>query len=590
MKRLFAALIILCLGLEHSSAAISLITDDDIMFRSKEGVLNGKIAYDNFSFQAIGTYKVDSKKNVTFEIDRLMNNGKIYTLMSKPKLTRKLKDSNTKLPKGQNLSLSGENQKEFQEFAQIVANAPSTEEKNAKKTNQSKSGTNASAGQGSSVGNISVGSGGTGSTMPYFPLSSTNTALGETNTETTWSKQFCSVPEYLTNSVKLSIIDKDGKCVEKMAVRDDTKCEYRLDFDKNKAIKQTQYYYIDNESKVQNLGDCVDLVGEEYQSEMWRDDTRCSLSETEKDYGNGVGTFFTTQVLYRGLDGLIYEATDCIAYGKVNEELIEYEKNNTTKQAQRIVNQYYIDPFTEEQIFINKGVKTDKVFDYKEKSCGDWVMDDANLKGKKRTELSFYDDVEGKEEKVTACDYTTTAGKKSEYTMEYTHLEALNEAKPTNEEITKNFHLNLFSYREFPDTCKKKCGVFSTCSYACPYQALTNTAAAAWTTTYTKYDVTKKDVYIRPDGSEYIIYYDPTGKNERFYEWRRKEIPASDSINLNEEWRTYYEVHRKHFENDTTKNIEKTTEYKNWTNNGTNFCVRANNAGGRNSSCAEYAR
>ncbi|GAA7044124.1 hypothetical protein HpCHC98_06910 [Helicobacter pylori] len=51
------------------------------------------------------------------------------------------------------------------------------------------------------------------------------------------------------NTMKLDIIAKDGSCISMNALRDDTKCAYRYDFEAGKAIKQTQYYYVDGKTK-----------------------------------------------------------------------------------------------------------------------------------------------------------------------------------------------------------------------------------------------------------------------------------------------------------------------------------------------------
>jgi len=125
MDKVFKLMILMfALVMQISFAKVQLILDDEIDFRQKQGVVNGKITYGNYSFQGIGNYNVDSKNSVLFEIDRLMNNGKVYTLTNKPAITRQLKNANAKMAKGQALTLQGENQREFQEFSQIVANAP----------------------------------------------------------------------------------------------------------------------------------------------------------------------------------------------------------------------------------------------------------------------------------------------------------------------------------------------------------------------------------------------------------------------------------------------------------------------------------
>ena len=450
MKKL---LLVLVSALSLAYAKIDITLEDEISFRNASGTLTANITYNNQKMQGIGTYRVNNKK-VVFSIDRLSQNGRLFTLKQPPSIVRQLKSENAKLPKGSLITLKGENPNEFKEFATILQNDAKGEGNNqaAKKAQQSQQSSSPQGSQGSSVGNISVGGQTPSGQIPYLPISSTTTGDDGTQTDSKWSAQYCKVPEFLENQIKLSIVDKDGNCVEKMAVRDDTKCEYRFDFVNSKAIKQTQFYYVDNENKVQTVGDCVDLVGDEYRVDLYKDDTRCELETTDKDYGGGKGSFFVTQILFRGIDGLIHEATDCIAYGNIKEELVDYEKNDKTKKARRIVNQYYIDPYTKEQHYITKGVKTDAEFDYVEKACGDWEMDDVLLQGKKRTEITFYDQVDYKEVPVTSCDFSVQGGKKSEYIMKYQDLSSTYKEKELSR-TKKDFDITRSEERRVGKEC-----------------------------------------------------------------------------------------------------------------------------------------
>ncbi|WP_317371366.1 hypothetical protein, partial [Helicobacter canis] len=552
MKKFLAILLYISLA----NADVNIIIEEDILFKNKQGLFSGKMTYQNQVWQAIGSYKVNAQNKVLLSIERFNSSGRLYELKARPSTLKQLKSLNTKLPKGSNVVFKGENEAELRDFAQIVNNQTleKNQQKQERKKRQQGAATSGSQGNasGSSVGNISVGGSGStgGGSIPYLPITSSGKETNG-NTTTTWSAQYCKVPEFLENAIKLSVIDKDGNCVEKFAVRDDTKCEYRFDFANNKAIKQTQFYYVDNENKVQNVGDCVDLVGKEYQAELYKDDTKCTLDETDKG-NDDKGIFYTTQILFRGIDGLIREATDCIAYGNVKEDLVEYKKDDKSKTSRRIVNQYYIDPYTNDKVYINQYVLTDKQFAWEEKACGEWEMDDVALQGKKRTQISFFDNIEGKENLITSCDYSVEGGKQSEYILKYQKIKGVDQEREIKRE-SKSF--SIPKWTSYTTECK---------SWYQPNWWRTNYKLYGednWTSTYITYDVTKYDVYLRPDGSEFKKYADPNNKGETFTETRRSEVVASNGIGTDEKWRTYYEIHSKNYANPT---IENSGEYQSW--------------------------
>lgn len=549
-------------------ANIDIYLEDEINFTNSQGVVSANVMHSNQQFQAFGTYKLSKDLKVVFVIDRIMKGQKLSLLDKKPQVTKRIKDRNAKLPKGTKLTLKGENQKEFKDFAEQIkqlengGNNTQISRNNKMPSNQGGGSGSPSGSGGGSIGNISVGSGGASGTnnIPYAIPSLTTTTTssdGSISTEI-WSSQFCKVPEFLENAIKLSVVDKDGSCVEKMAVRDDTKCEYRYDFANSKAIKQTQFYYVDNESKVQNVGDCVDLIGAEYQAELYKDDTRCSLENTEKDYGGGKGSFFVTQILYRGIDGLIHEATDCIAYGNVKEELVEHITDDAKKEAQRVVNQYYIDPYTQEKVYITKGVRTDATFKYVEAPCGDWEMDDLLLQGKKRTEIAFYDNVEYKQFNVTSCDFSTQGGKKSDYVLAYQNLSSTHKEKELARE-SKTHNINQYNIVRKTESWRVSCGMFSTCGKSAIDYTQTLVSNINWTTTYVTKDITSYEVYLRPDGTEYQKNLDPSGAT--FIKvFREVKINRNDS-SLNDDWLLFWEVHNNHYQDSV---VENSNAYQSW--------------------------
>lgn len=558
-----------------AKADVNLIVGQDIAFANKKGTFGGKMSYKDQAWEAIGSFQVNSQNKVRFQINQLNVGGRFYNLKQKPVIVRQLKSPNAVLRKGSNLILKNENQAEFDEFYSAVNDTALTkqDEKEKQKRKARTLNRSVSSGGGDSSGSssgISIGSSSGSSNMPYYipSITGTTTDTGDGKT-TTYTTQFCKTPEYLTNAIKLSIVDKDGNCIERLAVRDDTKCEYRFDFANNKAIKQTQFYYVDNENKVQVVGDCVDLQGEQYQATLYKDDTRCELETTNKDYGGGKASFFVTQILFRGIDGLIHNATDCIAYGNIKEELVQYEHNEKSKQSQRVVNQYYTDYYTGEKVYLTQGVRTSNVYDWKETTCGEWEHDDKNLKSTLRTELTFYDDVDYKKVNITACDYSTLKGKAAKYEVEYVKDSGVDKEIELKRE-SRNFNINKFIHQKLKKSCN--CKNRETEGYA--WQS-----SIAWTTTWITLDKTSYDWFMRADGSMYKRFNDPSGKKEQWIEIKREEKVSANSVGADESWRKYYEFHSKQSPADylsqEEKNIGESTEYQNWVFNkyGKNTCI-----------------
>ena len=589
MKKFFLAFLLGVGCINVVLANIDIILEDEINFANAQGVVSANVIYNKQTFQALGTYKMSKDLKVVFEVDRLMKGQKLSILDKKPRVTKRLNNANTKLPKGTKLTLKGENQKEFREFAEQVKELEKGSAGGGSSGRGGGSMGGGSAGGGStqsipsgsnsggSIGNVSIGGGGagTGTIMPPYINTGRGSSGergsgggsmggaitgGSNNGGSTWSSQFCEPPTFVDNGVKLVIVDKDGKCVEKMGQRDDSKCEYRLDFAHNKAIKQTQYYYVDNESTIQTVGDCVDLVGAEYEAELYKDDTRCSTEDTDKNYGGGVGRFFVTQVLFRGIDGLIHEATDCIAYGNIKEELVEHTLDNNARTAQRVVNQFYIDPYTNEKIYIAKGVRTDSLFNWTEIYCGDWEMNDTEKQGRKRTQIVFYDEVEYKQFDVTSCDFSNQMGKKTEYVIPYQNLSSTyKEQELSRKSVTHNI-----DKREIKDTresWREKCGWFSTCGRSASNFVQELKQNINWTTTYVTKDVTDYEVWLRPDGTEYKYNKNPNGNQEIFKRIDREVKVNNNTANLTLDWLLYWEIHNKHYSDPTT---EQSNPYQSW--------------------------
>lgn len=559
MKKIFFSIFVLFGFASQAFADLSLILDDEINFKSKKGVVNGKIAFGNVAFQGIGNFTVDKNNKATIKVDRLMNNGKIYSLKNIPKFTKVLKNKKIKLPKGTTITLKGEKQEEMKELASKAAkDAKDTEASaNTSKKSSSKSSGSSSSSSGSSGG--SLGSNNSSGTS-YLPYSTTTSTSSDGDT-TTYSSVYCTVPEYLDdNSVKLSIIDSDGTCVTKYAYRNDDTCGYRYDFDNMVAIKQTQYYYIDNNNETQTVGDCVDLNGDNYTFTMYYDDSKCSLETTEKDYNGGSSTFYLTQILFRGMDGFIYEATDCITFANVYEELVQYEHDYTNKTSQRRINQYYIDPLTDEKIYITKNVLGAKSYSWTESVCGDWEMDDTNLYGRKRTKLWFFDDVDYEEVNMTSCDFGITYGKSSEYRIDYQLVDS-DIGEKTLSTTQQSFSFTKYTFESV--NCCDSWYQIGNC-----YRNKANGTTSSWTTQYEVIQVSNSYVYIRPDSTYYYKPVDTSIAKSLYYKYtKRTELISSDSIGLGEYYRTAYEISKDAFSPYITNIMEvngEQIEYLTW--------------------------
>ncbi len=351
---------------------------------------------------------------------------------------------------------------------------------------------------------------------------------------------FCSAPIRHGNQMDINIVDRDGKCVSMQAYRDDNTCTYRYDFEKGKAIKQTQFYFISRENKSFNIGGCVDLQGPEYAFALYQDDSKCKLQTTkDKAYGSGQASFFQTQILFRGADGLIHMAKDCSDFANVQEQLIRYDNDSAAKKVRRIVDQYYIDPVSKKKVFISHGIVSPIELDYQEYACGKWEFDDANLQATRPTQIRAFDTMANAYYNVTGCDYSAVLDKTPKIVQPYTKINTTSSVK--DEEVddldtSKDSPHNLPEYRTF-EIKERVLGSGNRTSYShCDdgwsswtkskdYIAYYNgdlRTIAKWSTEYKTINTGTTQVYIRPrnDGDDeaqyntYKFYYVSKAKKE----------------------------------------------------------------------------
>lgn len=195
-----------------------------------------------------------------------------------------------------------------------------------------------------------------------------------------------------------------GNCTptdQKIGMLDDAnQCEYRLDFVNKTAIKQTQFFYI-SDNKKYNVGECVDKEGEKFRYPMYETPSNCpftTLTSGEKIY--------QTKLVFNDLNNSVHNATDCRIIDtqglKVFEEFAGYSYKDTSKQAIRKINQYFIG-IGNQKIYLAKDVETNKSYPYEKETC-EWVNDDKKMVSTMKLALYFQDTDENKKVYMQKCD------------------------------------------------------------------------------------------------------------------------------------------------------------------------------------------
>ncbi|PAF49634.1 hypothetical protein BKH41_01900 [Helicobacter sp. 12S02232-10] len=578
-------------GVFSSVFALMIITDKDINLSKKQGALRGRVVFDNKVYPAIaiGDYKLSSdRKSAAFMVREIKTNNQTHSLSSNPSTIKEVKNAK-KLQKGSKLILAGENQEEIAKILGIDINAykqkggvitdNGNSSKNGTNGNSATNSGNSGGGNNSYTSPFSSGNGDfSGSSGSYIPSNNGNNSSnvpnpvivpngnntqGDAGGVSNYSAQYCKAPQYDgKNSISLSIVDKDGNCTDLKAQRDDTKCEYRYDFNDGMAIKQTQFYYVDKENQTQNIGGCVDLAGDEYRFPLYKDDSKCKLQVTDnKGYGGGEAWMFQTQILFRGIDGLIHTAADCGDYMNVQEELISYEKDDADKKLKRMVNQYYIDPKTNQKVYINHGIYSPFEFGYQEYACGLWEMDDPNLQAYRRTQIKAYDSVAGSYYDITGCDYSNDGGKSGRITTPYIKL-ANNQKDGGVEEGDMNgtyeFEIKermLNSSSDDNTKCNKGYHRWTT-----HYSNGDLIIKTQWKTTYKTTNTGVTIGYQRPkqdDEKEASIYY--TSKRVKTID--RSTIVVKNELGLDADYMKFYEVNENFYKDSDNNNTKQSKEY-----------------------------
>lgn len=592
----------------------------------------------------VGNYKVSSNgKEVVFNISSIIKDNQTHNLSSQPSVIKPLKGKKV-LKKGSKLILAGENQEEiakifgislqdYQKKSGTNATSNSSSSNSSAGSSSGSSGSSSGGGSSNSGGSFggsgsfgsgvssgsygggssnsggSFGSSGSGSFggfsdsggssygsgyIPssnsssdgtnYYPVPTGNGSNGggkNGDSTSEYSTQFCKSPAYNgKNAIGLSFIAKDGSCVDIQAQRDDTKCEYRYDFNEGVAIKQTQFYYVDNENQMKNVGGCVDLQGDEYRFPLYKDDSKCQLQTIkDKGYNGNQAYFFQTQILFRGADGLVHTAINCSDYQNVQEELISYDKDSKKREVKRVVNQYYIDPKSGDKIYINNGIISPFKFPYQEYACGAWEFDDANLQAYRRTQIKAFDNVANQYIDITGCDYGTDEGKKGRIIQPYIKLPTEEKAggiedgdmNGTYEFEIKERVLNSSKTR-FYYGCSDFWSSWTHWQDEYSYYNGGFKTYSKWKTTYKTTNTGVTEAYQRPkqeDEKEPSIYY----ANKKIKTIDRTTVIIQNELDLDKDYMKYYEVNENFYKDESIKTTSAFTDFiSKYYRPGNGFC------------------
>ncbi|WRA11203.1 hypothetical protein KVK46_04895 [Helicobacter pylori] len=324
--------------------------------------------------------------------------------------------------------------------------------------------------------------------------------------------------------------------------RDDTKCAYRYDFEAGKAIKQTQYYYVDRENKTQNIGGCVDLQGAQYAMQLYKDDSKCALQTTsDKGYGMGKTQTFQTEIVFRGMDNLIHVAVPCSDYARVQDRIVRYEKNDKTQTLTPIVDQYYNDPSNpNKQEILNRGIATQLSSQYQEFACGQWEYNDAKLEAKRPTMLKSYNKLNGEWVEVTPCNFE--AGIKSGAVVS-PYVMGVSISKVLSDITTSHyFRIERKNYGE-KEQCQKPYGV-NRCQ---PQYFHTDPSITDWSATY-KTTTTQTTI-------------------------NRTQSVLKDELHLSNDYLKYVEIHQGYYKDNDLKQSQGYIDWSNYyLNQSEGFC------------------
>ncbi|GAA9350530.1 hypothetical protein TH0610_06110 [Helicobacter pylori] len=565
---------------------------------------------------AMGHYKVSKNRaNLSISVTHIKKGNDYKTLQSPSNAIKEIKGKLV-LKKGTRIVLGGENDSEMSN-AIGVSKSTYTSSKNGKgfsgsgtsgmgyasgygvTGNTSSNGIGVSStstngiarSDGSSGANGIDGTNGVNGANGTSGANGNNSANGgAASADSHYTNEFCTAPIRNGNTMSLDIVDRNGSCFKMQAFRNDNVCQYSYDFENMKAIKQTQFYFINRENKSVNIGGCVDLYGKQFEFTMYEDANKCKLdTTTDKGYGSGSASFFQTEILFRGLDNLIHVAKGCTDFAGVQEQLVKYDNDPATRTVQRVVNQYYIDPITKQKVFISHNVVSPLKFSYQTYACGKWQFDDAKLEAYRPTQIRIFDTVANQYYNVTGCDYTSDMGKVPKIVQPYTKINVASSVK--GEEVGdldttdgSNDHLPQYTTFEIQEMslnssqwtatsyCNDLWGSWTkTYSYTGYSQGNLRTLAK-WVTQYKTINQGTTIEYIRPrnEGDSdavydtYKYYYASQAKKTL------KRIPLTiyiNSLNLSDEYRKNFELttlRQKLNLNNGVKQLINTQDFTNW--------------------------
>ncbi|GHQ56203.1 hypothetical protein JP0072_00440 [Helicobacter pylori] len=561
---------------------------------------------------AMGHYKVSKNRaNLSISVTHIKKGNDYKTLQSPPNAIKEIK-GRLVLKKDTRIVLGGENDSEMSN-AIGVSKSTYTSSKNGKgfsgsgtsgmgyasgygvtSNNAGSNGTSANGVNGTSGNNGAKGengsSGANGANGTSGANGNNSANGGAASADSHYTNEFCTAPIRNGNTMSLDIVDRNGSCFKMQAFRNDNVCQYSYDFENMKAIKQTQFYFINRENKSVNIGGCVDLYGKQFEFTMYEDANKCKLdTTTDKGYGSGSASFFQTEILFRGLDNLIHVAKGCTDFAGVQEQLVKYDNDPATRTVQRVVNQYYVDPITKQKVFISHNVVSRLKFSYQTYACGKWQFDDAKLEAYRPTQIRIFDTVANQYYNITGCDYTSDMGKVPKIVQPYTKINVASSVK--GEEVgdldtTDGSNDNLPQYTTFEiqemslnssqwiatSYCNDFWGSWTKTYNYTGYSQGNLRTLAKWVTQYKTINQGTTIEYIRPrnEGDSDAVY----DTYKYYYVSQAKKtlqrIPLTiyiNSLNLSDEYRKNFELTTLSQElnlNNGVKQLINTQDFTNW--------------------------
>ncbi|GAA8588999.1 hypothetical protein HpDR63_14980 [Helicobacter pylori] len=295
----------------------------------------------------------------------------------------------------------------------------------------------------------------------------------------------------------------------------------------------------------------------------------------------------------------------------MQEQLVKYDNDPSTRTVQRVIDQYYINPITKEKVFISHDVVSPLKFSYQTYACGKWQFDNAKLEAYRPTQIRIFDTVSNQYYNVTGCDYTSDMGKVTKIIQPYTKINV--ESSVKGEDVGdldtisgSNYDLPQYTTFEIQEMslnssqlittsyCNDGWGSWNKTHSYTGYSQGNLRTLAKWVTRYQTINQGTTIGYIRPrnEGDSDAVY--DTYKYYYVSQAQKtlKRIPSTiyvNTPNLSDEYRKNFELtvlSQKLNLNNGVKQLINTQEFTNWQaiyyrpNGNGNLCMSYNFSSG----------